>query len=250
VLKTPRSTYTRELVALQKYLDTEIRNRTGQAEPVVLVMSQTRSASHVLDSEPFIAMAQLDADGLAGIRLAAPMYKYGRSDMGHLDIIGENRQGQACERAFLAECYGQGWAPVRPVHWMWNSPAQIDIQFHVPVGPLVLDTQGDVDVKVTPTVKGFDFLDGTPAPPRIVDVSLVPGSEDTVRIQLAASSKGTHPRIGYAIHKNDAASPADCVEGARGCVRDSANHVSLYDQHVNHNWCAMFAIDLPPLPSP
>lgn len=247
--KTSRSAYVRGLVEYQRYLETNIQRITGQTEPVVLVMTQTRSTGYGLRNEPPIILAQLDADGLPGIRLAGPKYQYGRSDSGHLDIMGQNRQGQAWERAILAECYGQGWSSLRPVSWNWAAPDKVDIKFHVPIGPLVLDTNGDVDVTSTSTVKGFVFRDEGSTSCSIRSVELLPNTEDTVRIELTGSSTGPRPWIGYAVSRETPGSPDGPVEGARGCLHDSTEHLSLYDGHNNPNWCAMFAIDLPPAPA-
>lgn len=112
--------------------------------------------------------------------------------------------------------------------------------------PIVIDTSGDTIV-VSGLGAGMGFVLDDKSSTPIVITSAVVASPSVVDITLSAAPVNPAAvRVGYAIKRNDGNTTQDGpMIGARGCLRDSTNHVSLYDSVSNHNWMPAFIKEIP-----
>ena len=107
----------------------------------------------------------------------------------------------------------------------------------MPVPPLALDT-----TQVTnPGNYGFEYTDGSGAPPAITSVQLV--AADTVQITLAAAPVGANKRVRYAYTSKGNVTPGP-ISGVRGNLRDSDPTPSLYGNTLQ-NWGITFDLAVP-----
>ena len=127
---------------------------------------------------------------------------------------------------------GKHWEPVRPT-FVRRTGATINVDFHVPVRPLILDT----DRVSNPGNYGFEYTDNA-TPPAISAVEVTGPS--TVRITLASTPAGGNQRLRYA-WTGTPTNNAGPTTGPRGCLRDNDRTPSLHG-HELWNWCVHFDI--------
>lgn len=127
---------------------------------------------------------------------------------------------------------GQPWSPLRPIR-ITRTGAVITARFHVPVPPLVLDTNAVSD----PGHYGFEYYDDSPEPPAITQVELL-SEENAVRISLSAVPTGSNQRLRYA-YTGVPGAPGGPFTGPRGNLRDSDSEPSLSEDPL-YNWCVHF----------
>ena len=232
----PRATYKAGLKSLIDDLNADI----SQDKPIKLLTYQM--ASHTVRGggrPPEIALAQLEASREHdNIALVTPMYHVPyNGDSVHLPNHSERWIGQYFGKVHHKVCsLNQDWRPLEPTG-ATISGNTVDISFHVPVTPLVLDT-----VRVTdPGDYGFEVIDaGTSAVLGVASVSL--NGSTGVRIILDATPSAP-VRVRYAYGANGW--PTGPTEGARGCLRDSDTTPSLYNDAGGNpyelfNWCVIF----------
>lgn len=240
-----RGRYLSQLKHLYRTMAADVAARTGITESPVMLVDQT---ALTVGSDPWampVREAQGAIDGWCGVRLAGPIYCYPHvaEDVDlHLTSQGQTRRGQQLARATLEEVLGAGWRGVRPAAAYRIAADQIRIDFDAQTGPLVLDTTGAVITVAGNANHGFRFRDGSGSPPTITGVAV---SGLSVTITLSGSPAGPRPQIGYAIERNAGSSDGGPVNGARGTLRDSSAHESLYGDADQSNWCPAFILPLP-----
>lgn len=246
------SRYVRQMQQLSRNVKTAIREATGSFEdPIVLVSQNTiqNFADYWINQ---IRDANVMLDGIDDLRLAGPIYSMPYSDEIHLSGVGQHRMGQMFARAALAELFGAGWRPVKPVKWYFINATTIQIEFDTNSGTLTFDTSGTTVSTTGLANQGFNFDDGSGSPPAITNVQLVavgPYSVNAVRLSLASAPTGKRPRVAYASVRatsQTGAYPGQSgpTTGPRGTLRDTVGHISLLDGSAQHNWAASFAIEL------
>lgn len=237
--------YARQIQQHMRQVRADVVARTGEVEPPVFLLNQIgfTPGSDIWDQP--VRRAAVLLDGIDHARLAGTHYPYPYYDTIHANSVGESRRGQALARATIAELFGTGWRGVKPVAWYWVSPVSFAIDFDCETQPLVLDTSGTFINTAGLANQGFQFDDGSGAAPLITDVSV---AQRTVTVTLAATPAGKRPRWGYAMQRNAGNTTQDGPEvGARGTLRDSTAHQSLYDAVDQSNWAPAFVGELPPL---
>ncbi|WP_421412539.1 hypothetical protein ACOMDM_13425 [Serratia plymuthica] len=239
--------YKRQLQQLDADFNSEVKRITKQSVNVRIIVCQSAFTpnSRGLWDQP-VRQAQYDLDGVGNIRLAGPVYQFPYADVIHINSLGQNRRGQMISRAAVWDFFGTGWRPIKFVNYIWRTPTLLSLVFDVPTPPLVLDTSGDV-INTSGLGAGLGFvLDDRSSTP-IVIVSAVAASGSVVDITLSAAPVNPAAvRVGYGIKRNDGNTTQDGpVIGARGCLRDSTNHISLYDSVSNHNWMSAFIKEIP-----
>jgi hypothetical protein len=230
------SRYAQDLAEWQADYDDEFRQR-GMTRPIPMLLSQMSSFTSYNTAWSFIPDEQLKAFEQAPreLVLVGPKYVFEYLPDGvHLTsqsyrTMGEY-YGKVYARLFLE---GSTWAPLHPLT-VTRQGAVIQVRFHVPEPPLVLDTKTVTD----PGNYGFEYADDSPAPPAISAVRLL--DEDTVEITLAAAPVATANKwVRYAFTGNLGAKSGPKT-GARGNLRDSDATPSLY-QNPLHNWAVHFS---------
>ncbi|MFY9350388.1 MAG: sialate O-acetylesterase [Sphingobium sp.] len=236
--------YQSQLKQLARQLADDVTARTGNTETPVLFVDQI---AMTVGGDPWtmpVRQAQVAIDGWDNIRQAGPIYCYPHVDDEmalHLTSAGQTRRGQQLARATLEEVLGSGWRGIRPIEAAFISATQIRIDFDAQTAPIVLDTSGAVIATAGNATHGFRFRDGSGAPPAISGVAAAGLS---VTITLAAPPTGPRPQIGYAIERNAGSADGGPLTGARGTLRDSSAHESLYGDADQSNWCPAFILDV------
>jgi hypothetical protein len=183
---------------------------------------------------------QLDAHVRAPgkVVIVAPEYMLDYDSSGiHFTSPSGRRLGEYFAKAYTKIVVeGQTWEPVRP-RAVTRAGNVITVSYHVPVPPLALDT-----TQVTnPGNYGFEYTDGSGAPPAITGVQVT--APDTVQITLAAPPTGPNKRVRYAYTSRPNTTPGRST-GIRGCLRDSDATPSLYGNALQ-NWGVTFDMALP-----
>lgn len=224
------------LVAWQKDFEDGVRARTGQTLPVPLLVSQFSGWNDIATSA--VTQMQLDAHMKAPgkVVLVAPAYVLEwADDCRHYTGKGEQQLG-----AYFAKAYtrivveGKRWEPVRP-RKITRSGATITVRYHVPVPPLVLDTERVMN----PGTHGFAVVDGAGADVPIAKVEVT--GPDTVTITLGQALTGA-ARLRYAFTTVPHSCPGRFA-GARGNLRDSDTTVSLYGYEL-FDWGVHFELPI------
>jgi hypothetical protein len=187
-------------------------------------------------TETGLPLAQLAAARASDGRivLVGPKYMLDYSWNFHLDgpsyrLLGEYHAKVLRQVAVL----GLPWRPLEPVSVV-RTGADIDVRFHVPVPPLVLDTQQVLAAENM----GFAFEDD--AKSAMVQAVEITGP-DTVRVRLDRPPTGGKPVLKYALNgKVGADAGAHKADSARGNLRDSDATV-LGSGAPLQNWAVHFA---------
>lgn len=236
--------YLAQLKNLYRTMSADVRARTGATDNPVMLINQT---ALTVGSDPWtmpVRQAQVAIDGWDAIRLAGPIYCYPHiaEDLDlHMASQGQIRCGQQMARATLEEVLGAGWRGVKPLEASFISATQFAIDFDAQNAPLVLDASGSIIATAGNANHGFRFQDGSGSPPAITGVAV---SGLSVIITLASAPTGPRPQLGYAIERNAGSPDGGPVNGARGTLRDSTAHVSLYGDSPQANWCPAFILDI------
>ncbi len=229
------------MIELQADYETAIKALTGQTEPVYLFVSQMSDWSTDLNKNfSVIPHDQLDAHARSGgkVILIGPGYPMPFvSDGLHYSNHGERRLGEYFAKVYARVVFERKtWEPVRPKSIALAGNV-INVSFHVPTPPLVLDT-----TKVTnPGNYGFEYTDASGAPPAITGVALT--GPDSVAITLASAPTGANKRVRYAYTSVPGNIPGPTT-GPRGNLRDSDGTASQGGYDLQ-NWCVHFDQPIP-----
>jgi len=175
--------------------------------------------------------------------LVGPKYMFTYSDGIHLVNSSYRWLGEYYATAYRSVVVeGGSWTPLQPLS-VTRSNTVVTAVFHVPVPPLVLDTNLVSD----PGQYGFTYHDGTLTPPAVESVELT--SADTVRVVLASPPLGLLPeflRYAYSAAPGSWGGP---LTGPRGNLRDSDDEASTHGNTL-HNWCVHFNEPVTVAPEP
>lgn len=173
--------------------------------------------------------------------LAVPVYIMPVVDVDKLHLTNEGSWllGEYRSRAMYQTMIRRSgkWRPLEPIAVDWQA-GYVDVKFHVPSGPLVLDTA----LCAQAVNMGFDIRENDVVAEIITGVSVT--AKDTVRITLSREASATAV-LSYARGRNGDPAASGPVLGARGNLRDSHG---LHDTVVSplnntfalHNPCVMF----------
>jgi hypothetical protein len=238
---TSRESYKAMLIQLKEDLAGDVHAITKQVFKSAVVTYQVASHRVYGRRHNDIAIAQWQASkDDPDIIMAMPMYHLPYSDVQHLTNDGYVQMGRYYARA-LFETYKTGikFRPLEPDKMQWAGRI-IDIEMHVPVGDLMVDT---TLVAEAPN-HGFDiWATATDVDTSaIASVEIAPGNR--VRIRLSRD-----PVVGdlltYARGRPGDPATSGPVDGPRGNLRDQAGDADNYtdSQGVTrymHNWLVMF----------
>ncbi len=209
------SSYYTKLVQEQIDLETDIKAITGQAEPVVFVLSQGPGTPQgTYDAN----QAQVDAaiNFPTKFLLSAAKYPYEKYDGYHLTNRGYRQMGRALARAALGHAANGSYYGCQPIS-VTRSTKYVTLKLAAQTYPIRLASE-DVLVPATGNY-GFEWYDASGSPPTIVGVRFV--DRDTLRIELSATPTGNSKLLQYA-HTPDATQAAGpAITGRRGTIHDS-----------------------------
>ncbi|WP_419246834.1 hypothetical protein [Serratia sp. NFX21] len=238
--------YKRQLQQFDLNIQAEAHRIFKQTSPVSIITSQIRYTPITRDlwDQP-VRQAQYESDGVGNIRLSGPLYSLPSADPIHINSLGQNRRGQMVARTIIWECFATGWRGIKCVEHIWVSEKVLQLVHEVPCPPLILDTSNEtIKTEGLGPGLGYIFDDYTPTPPEIIKVTIV--SDTTVEIELSSIPAGTSCRIGCGIKRNDdnTTNQDGPIQGARSVLRDSAAHVSLYENITHANWCPSYTMQV------
>jgi hypothetical protein len=230
--------YATNLVTWQADMQKGVNAITGRNDVIPMIAAQTQCKPISVgagNTMPFSAgagplgtlMAAMENPGL--ICIACPEYLMAHGSV-HMTGDGYRHLGSMMAKAaYQIVVEGKWWWPLMPLTTTMSG-TEIKIEYKVPYGPIVLDTE----VVSDPGNFGFNFADGeaTKSDPgaKIADVAVTGPAEITITLSKATSagmlsyalvtpSKDTTPEgQGYGPQA-----------GPRGCVRDSDPMVSYYN---------------------
>jgi hypothetical protein len=232
--------YEANLVEWQADYEADVRATTNQTEPVPMLQTQMSSWTHYGEDTSQIPAAQLSAseNHPDSIILVGPKYAMAYAPDGvHLTNEGYQHMGEYYAKAYRRVVLeGRRWYPLAPLD-ISRTGAIITVTFRVPEPPLVLDTELVSD----PGSFGFEYVDGSGAPPAIASVTLT--APDTVTITLESEPTGTAERLRYAF-TGVGGQGAGPTTGPRGNLRDSDATVSPHGYPL-YNWCVHFDKPVP-----
>lgn len=218
------ASYDLNLIEWQANIEADIQAITGQQEPVYMFINQIGSLRALAPATPNTVKSPLLqlAASVANpkIIIAVPDYivPY-NADGVHPSNVGKRLLAEHLDKPYrkvISE--GRDWRGVSPKAFTLGSD-YVDIQFYVPVLPLVLDTAQCTD----PGNYGFTYTDGLGR--TITNVAVT--QPDTVRVSLSGAI-GTGAVLDFA-YSNGTANKSGPTEGARGCLHDSYPGLSLTD---------------------
>lgn len=226
----------------------EVMRVTKQKETPIIFVSQTGAVNVDDDYYQPVRLAQLEIDGFNSIRTVGPDYQYPRAEAYegngniHFNCTGQNWRGQNLAKATIRECFSIGNNVLKPTGQIkWISSSIIEIEFEPNIEPLVLD-ETIIDTETDPLDNyGFKFKDDTESTPQITNVTI--SNSRFVRIELSQEPIGKQKTISYAMNPTTLGKFGP-VYGARGCLRDSSEHINMYDSSVQHEWCCAFTINI------
>lgn len=226
--------YADGLLEWQRDYEAGIKARTGQTVPVPLLVSQHSGWNDVATSA--VAMHQYEAHvrSKGKVVLVTPGYPIAfHEDCRHYSNEGERQLGEYFAKAYARIVFeGLPWEPVHPKK-VSLAGAVITAKFHVPVPPLVLDTERVVD----PGDYGFEVVDAAGRALPIAKIGLQ--GPDVVTITLAEAPAGP-ARLRYAYRTIPHSCPGRFA-GARGNLRDSDDAPSQYGYEL-FNWAVHFDV--------
>lgn len=181
-----------------------------------------------------IALAQMDAHQLkTGFWLVTPAYFFPMVDDTHFTAAGNRLHGEyfgKVARRVLKE--GVAWEPVYPKSWT-RAGNVINVQFNVPVAPLVFDTSTVTD----PGQGGFSYTDDTASGITVTGVA-VAADGVSVNVTLSGTGFGTNPR--FRIAGTQVSNNSGPVTGARSTLRDSDSEKGVLSGTPLYNYACIF----------
>lgn len=200
---------------------------TGQTNVPLWLMTQTASSSYGNRTNSYIAYAQYGLTSQdSRIKLVCPTYIFETiADGVHLTTDGYKYLGEYFGKVLAMENWGSDWLPLRPTN-IQASGSSVTITWHVPVPPLVWDTNRVAHIDNY----GFSLLDGT-----ITSTPQIVGSN-----QVTFNYSGSPIRVRYGWNAV-AGLPDGPTTGQRGNLRDSdaTEAYSLPGTNL-FNWAVIF----------
>lgn len=223
--------YIGHLLQLQTDYDADLRAVSGQLSAIPMLLTQmsnwtapayNRSFSNIPHEQLQAALETPEKFVMAGPQYSLPS----NTDGIHLPAASYARDGVMVARAARAIINKRLWLPLHCLSAR-RSGVTVDLRFHVPTGPLVIDTVNVLD----PGFYGLRWIDSTSS----ATVNKVEKTGfDTLRLTLSNEPTGTGQMVGIA-DIGIAGNRAGPTTGARTCIRDSAPDLDATGIPV-YNW--------------
>jgi hypothetical protein len=244
---TSQATYLAAMVQLKEDWNTDVAAVTGQTDRIPMFVAQVAigDTGMVTPTKSTTPLAMLEAAETDDeIFITVPGYIMDHSDGTHYTAYNQRLIGEYFGKA-LHRYYIEGRNPstVRPTAWTILDARTIEVEFYVPVPPLVFDIE-----KVWPgdLAMGFSVYDGSGVAVTITDVKIVDGTK--VHITTGADVSAGYD-VAYAFRTYSRTSTGGQLagrrRGARGNLRDSDATLAYYtdengDEIRLPNWCVIF----------
>ncbi|PTV57983.1 hypothetical protein [Pseudomonas putida] len=223
--------YIGHLLQLQIDYDADLRAVSGQLSTIPMLLTQmsnwtapsyNRSFSNIPHEQLQAALENPDKFVMAGPQYSLPS----NADGIHLPAASYARDGVMVARAARAIINKRPWLPLHCLS-AERAGVTVDLRFHVPTGPLVIDTVNVLD----PGFYGLRWIDSTSS---ATVTKVEKTGYDTLRLTLSNEPTGTDQMVGIA-DIGVAGSRAGPTTGPRTCIRDSAPDLDATGTPV-YNW--------------
>jgi hypothetical protein len=233
---TANAMYGAQVWQLAEDYNNDLRQLTGQARDVPLLLSQQHSfPTGPGRSLSTVAQWKLGVDHPGRVICVGPKYQYPyAADKVHFLSTGYIQLGQKYAQVFYeAVIRGVPWQPLQPTQ-VSRSGARITVKFHVPVPPLVFEDSLAPPHQTTNTQwksgRGFEVEDST-GPLTITSAMIAQGSGDSVELVLDKAPTGMNLVVRYAMTQAATGAHGGDAMGRRGQLRDSDPFVG-YDRET------------------
>ncbi|MFV0891272.1 sialate O-acetylesterase [Pseudomonas kurunegalensis] len=227
---TSNSTYASDLHQVYAVdLTGDIKSITGQKYDPFIIMTQPSSFFSSVDGVEGIYQVCKNSGRFF---LACPGYhlEYG-SDLLHYTAKSHAKLGEYIGKALESLMESGSWKPLSPCQIIYDGTNGVEVYFHVPRPPLVLDAfapnHGDF---------GFEVYSGGN---KQVVTSVQISSPCSIKIKTQ-SNLGAVRLLKYAM-RGYQSSPRTLGDGPMGSLRDSDTTPSFVDGQPLQNWCVHFS---------
>ncbi len=188
--------YENDLYQLWSDYNTDLPAITGQKQKVQMIVSQQNSCND--RSASTLAQWKVGADHPADIVCSGPKYQYPSHEGIHLTADGYRQLGEKYGQIYYERVIlGKDWQPLQPTA-VERQGAVITVRYHVPVPPLVWETDFEAphpSIEQWKQGKGFEI--STAGGEKVaIDSAAISG--DAVIITCAADP-GPNARVSYAM---------------------------------------------------
>ncbi|WP_226781828.1 hypothetical protein [Oceaniglobus trochenteri] len=235
--------YQSDLIEWQGDVETDIRAITGQVADVPFLLSMPSShiggTTHTRSIRAMLAAHEASDKHF----VLAPNYTVPfDGDYLHLTGPGYFILGELIAPAVENILWGaRDWSPVM-ITAAARTGTTVTLTYHVPVGPLVIDTA----LVAERNVRGFRYWDGAGeiaiSAVTVTDTGM--SGTGTVELTLGTIPSGTGEYLEYALAGQTGTRTAANIP--RGNIRDSAGNTrkSRYDNRPLHNWAVHQSIEV------
>jgi len=210
-------------------LTADIKAATGQTFDPPIILSQPSSFFGSVEGVLGIYRA---ARNHPRMHLATAGYHLPYwSDLLHYDSAGHPMNGEYHLRVLRALRAGRIWRPVMPKFIKWDGGTGLDVWFHVPEPPLVIDL-------TAPHHGDYGFVLRADGANQTI-ASIEQMGPDHIHFE-AAAPLGANRSLQYAM-RGYQSSPRQPGDGPMGALRDSCDTPSMFDSsHTLWNWGVHF----------
>ncbi len=188
--------YEKELYQLWSDYNTDLAAITGQKQKIQMIVSQQNSCSD--HSASALAQWKIGVDHAADIVCSGPKYQYPSTEGVHLNANGYRQMAEKYAQVYYERVIlGHQWQPLQPVK-LEREGAVITIHYHVPVSPLVWETNLQPPHPSIPEWKDGKGFEVTAANGEKIAINSAAISGDAV-IVTCATDPGPGARVGYAM---------------------------------------------------
>lgn len=242
-----KADYENDLFQLWTDYDTDLRNLTGQAQRLLMLVSQQHAVPNGVGARSASTQAQWRAgvDHAAEIVCSGPKYQYGyAADHVHLTAPGYQLLGEKYGQVYFERVVlGNAWRPLEPLGVTRNGRL-LSVRFHVPVLPLVFDTALPAPHQLAGSSewaqgRGFELRQGN----RRVGIQSVTIAGDTVQVTSAEDLNGGNYTLGYAATDDNVPMPGGTARW--GQLRDSDPFVGSSSRRAQPNFAVAFELGVP-----
>ena len=225
--------------------NTDLPPITGQTSKILLIVSQQHGAQGNRSAST-IAEWKVGVDYPDDIVCSGPKYQYRSGEGLHLTTEGYRELGEKYAQVYFQRVIlGNHWLPLEPEK-ITRDGQTLTVQFHVPVAPMVWDTNMDAPHQAIPEWKNGNGFEVTSADGQKVAIDSAEIKDNTVMIKCAADP-GENVRVSYALFQDGRTRMAKPYPGFAhwGILRDSDPFQGAVTGKVQPNYAVAFEMIVP-----
>jgi hypothetical protein len=236
------SSYDDDLYQLWSDYNTDLAAITGQDRDLLMIVSQQNAVSHRAAST--LAQWRVGVEHPDEVVCSGPKYQYQYSSDGiHLNVDGYQALGEKYGQVYYERVVlGENWQPLQPTLVERTGARSIRVDFHVPVPPLVWDTELDAplqSIEEWKAGKGFELR----GPGGRMGIRYVEICDSSVFIESSEDLPESGVFIGYALTGQAEAMVAPHAGTFRwGLLRDSDPFVGSSTGVTQPNYSVAFEL--------